>query len=681
MEPEVAALCKQIFSVLSSYSKQKQEPFPEFKNPLLPSYVNSNPCLLPNRFRVECPVCGKNLHVNSLRKHYLSMRHYKLDKKGNPVTRVDKKGKHQPVLQPLPKSITNIQNAYRRECRETKEADEEIILSDEEDEPEQKSEDEASDSPEGDKQREEEEEEEEVDSEVSDTPSGNKRKREEDTSMPLRPIAIKARKRAFISLPAVAKEHANPFITYLTSKARGCLSLSNNAEQQGSNYCRFLKFEHPDNVPDELLFLNQDEAVGGLADIGRAHRFLEVLEHKYQAKSKTLVNWIQSMMSIWKWRLVLFSHIPSRDRLQDEALRRYEDIIRIFSEIKKGYKRADNKAPRVTLNELINKGEWITVEELRSITEKASTRFNELCEKRPEELLITELEYGLQYAIFYYYANQPAVRPQIIQSITLEDWETIEKDGVFSTQKFKTKQTYGSTTIILSAECIEVWRKYKDKFRSRSACLSSCNDPTSGFFIRANGSRLKNIANELHPFITHFKPGSHITPTTIRKAIAVEAIDRLSKEEADAIHRGDTHSLSVVSAFYDTKASVRVADNANKAYAKLGNLARRSAIPQIIIAASENSAFTPRTSPVQPEAEIEPPPKKKRKRISWTTEEKKVIQEWCEIHQENREWAECLRQHRDKFLPEHRSSVSIKDCFRSMQKAQERTQQLQLNAR
>jgi hypothetical protein len=687
--------------------------------PLLPLHFDSqvmDPAnTIPKQYRVDCPLCQKQLHVNSLRKHYENMRHYKLDRRGNPVTRIDRNGKHRAVLLSLPAAIRKLQNAYRREWRSlASEASASIPFAKPPssssplmsivDAIDTMSVDEGAPSPmEGEESHTEVEEEDEVIDLSSEEKKTAIVAEEKDKPVVIvKPIPRKAPRRATFNLPSVDKSYADTFIRYLTSKARGSLSLTGNAEQQGSNYCRFIKFERPSDWSDHKIFLAQDDAQGGLPEIGRAHRFLEILDEEYGAKTKTLVNWIQSLLSIWKWRLMLFSHLSVRNKEQDAGLRRYEDIIRVFTAVRQGYQKADIKTPKKTLADLISNGEWITMTELREITIEATPRFDELCRKPSEELLPADIEFGLRYAIFYYYANQPAVRPQIIQSVTLADWAQIEADGVYTTSVFKTKQTYGNTTLILSPECVKVWKQYKDHFRVRSAHLASASQPSAKLFIRSSGAPLKNVARELHPFITRFKPGSHITPTTIRKAIAVEAIDRLSKQDADSIHRGDTHSVSVVNSYYDMKASVRVAENANQSYRKLIEsspplpspspfqpppmppppLAQSTAVaasplfpvvPPVALSVSAPVRNLARRTIVLAAATANPvvtstPYDKKRKRVPWTDEEKQIISDWCDSHgEDNRRWAECLETHRNEFLPEHRSAVGIKDCYRNIQ--------------
>jgi hypothetical protein len=60
-----------------------------------------------------------------------------------------------------------------------------------------------------------------------------------------------------------------------------------------------------------------------------------------------------------------------------------------------------------------------------------------------------------------------------------------------------------------------------------------------------------------------------INPTTLRAVAATEAIDRLSEEKANAIHRGDAHTAAIVKLHYDKRAAERAATAADAAFAEL----------------------------------------------------------------------------------------------------------------
>jgi len=316
-----------------------------------------------------------------------------------------------------------------------------------------------------------------------------------------------------------------------------------------------------------------------LCNEGRTIRLLEKLEQEFQVCSNTRQKWFAALLKAAAWRAHMLKKANEQTDEIKERIRALESLESHWSKFKTYLYKKKTKERRIrakSVEERIEEGNWCSTTEWKEAVERASEPFAAVVEKAkagpPGSLSNADYAAALNFCLALYFSENRPQRPGFLCVLTLEEWEGIEQTQKYSTRSVKTAGRYGAQTYTFGEHTITAWRLYVQHVRRHaridpSSSSSSSGDHTDLLFVTVNGSPVQ-VGRCLNRF-SHAMLGKSITPTTLRAIVATEAEGALDEEEAQAIHRGDTHSSATVDEYYDKRAAQRATEAADEAYLNL----------------------------------------------------------------------------------------------------------------
>ena len=355
-----------------------------------------------------------------------------------------------------------------------------------------------------------------------------------------------------------------PFVQFITSDFGGSLD-KRYARELGVIYGKIACFEYQDvKQVDEMTDAQRDE---DLCNEGRIIRLLQRLEEA-KARGSTRQKWLQCIFKAVAWR----AHLLRKEKVQTEEMkeriRKLEAVEPHWSKFKTslyGRKQKEQRAAAKSVEERKEDGNWCSTEEWKAAVEQSALLFQTIVEKAknvtPGHLPVNDYVTALNFCLALYFCENRPQRPGFLAALTLSEWNQIEEKKSYATRNFKTSALYGEQQFTFGAQTLKVWKLYADHIRPHAAGGGQL------FFVTSGGNPIK-VARCLTEF-SYVTMGRHITPTTLRAIVATEAEDKLGPEEAQKVHRADTHSIQTVQRHYDKRAAARVAEAADAVYTRL----------------------------------------------------------------------------------------------------------------
>jgi hypothetical protein len=365
-----------------------------------------------------------------------------------------------------------------------------------------------------------------------------------------------------IPLVCLPKERTKPFADFLRSAFGGSMGPS-YAQELASIYGRMMCFEHVQgSTPSE------QEVEEHLSDTGRFARLFSKMEGEWNCRAATIEKWLQAALKAARWRAHMLTQVSEHTQEIKERIYRLELIDKYFMDYgkalsKKRHHEQKHNAP--SIDERVSQGNWCTSDEWKQAVERGSEDFMAIIHKAQQDNTQIDNVYyqdAQNYCLALFYCENRPSRPGFLRALTMENWETIKNTGTYSTREFKTSNLYGEQVFTFGKNTIQAWSLYVDLIRPRY-----CGASEQRLFTHSEGGSLR-VARCLTSFSKMYMD-KHITPTTLRGILATEAEDELSRADADAIHRADTHTSAVVARHYDHRAAVRASTRADEVFREL----------------------------------------------------------------------------------------------------------------
>jgi len=492
---------------------------------------------------------------------------------------------------------------------------------------------------------------------------------------PKAPRPVPSHRRNFIQLLKWHPARVEPFMNFLMSDFGGGLE-ENYARELSIIYGKLVCFEYEDlQQVDALTDAQRDN---DLCNEGRILRVLGRLEES-KARGSTRQKWLNCLLKASAWR----AHILRKERDQtpeiQERIRKLDAVEPHWSKYKSSLNKRRVKEQRLSaksVEELKEDGNWCSTEEWKTTVENSFPLFQAVVDKAkdtaPGTLPINDYAKGLNFCIALYFCENRPQRPGFLSALTVEDWVQIEEKKSYSTRVFKTAALYGEQHFTFGEKTLKAWKLYAD-------CIRAHAPGGSLFFVTSNGYPIK-VSRCLTDF-SYATMGRHITATTLRAIVATEAEDKLGHEDAQKVHRADTHSMQTVKRHYDKRAAARAAEAADAVYTRLVgaplNIPALDTMPMVTameqIGVLENgddgggNSDDIKMEPAQVWELASPPSARGVSRIAFSKNEVIFISKYGreKIH----DWSRALREgHIKGILHPKRSAVSLKDCWRCVQK-------------
>jgi len=494
-------------------------------------------------------------------------------------------------------------------------------------------------------------------------------------------------RRSYIQFLKWSPSKIEPFINFLKSDFGGSLEHS-YARELGVMYGKLVCFEYEDTKQvDELSDAQRD------ADLCNEGRILRLLDHldKSNARSSTRQKWLHCLLKATAWRAHLIRKEKEQTLEMQERLKKLESVEPHWSKYKSALYKRKTKEQRLSaksVDERKEDGNWCSTEEWKAAVEAGFPPFQTIVDKAklltPGSLPVHDYVAAINFCLALYFCENRPQRPGFLSALTMEEWAQIEEKKSYSTRAFKTSALYGEQHFTFGDSTLKTWKLYAEFIRPHA--------PRNNlFFVTSNGRPIK-VSRCLSDF-SYATMSRHITATTLRAVVATEAEDKLGPEEAQKVHRADTHSIQTVKRHYDKRAAERAAEAADVVYTRLVGAPVHLPELDVMMTAMQQDGDVPeldvRTTAMEQNGDVdiemdappqtwqlEPPPQwelasppsaKGVFRIAFSKNEVLFISKFG--RQPIHNWSKALTDGRAKgILHSKRSAVNLKDCWRCVQK-------------
>lgn len=487
-------------------------------------------------------------------------------------------------------------------------------------------------------------------------------------------------RRSYIQFLKWSPSKTEPFMNFLKSDFGGSLDHS-YARELSVIYGKLVCFEYEDTKRvDELTDEQRD------ADMCNEGRILRILDHldKSNARGSTRQKWLHCLLKAAAWR----AHLLRKEKVQtpeiQERIKKLESVEPHWNKYKTALHKRKTKEQRLSaksVDERKEDGNWCSTEEWKAAVETSFSTFQTVLDWAKlltrGTLPVNDYTTAVNFCLALYFCENRPQRPGFLSALTMAEWAQIEEKKSYSTRAFKTVALYGEQHFTFGDKTLKTWRLYADFIRPHAP-------GNRLFFVTSNGHPIR-VSRCLSDF-SYATMGRHITATTLRAVVATEAEDKLGPEEAQKVHRADTHSIQTVKRHYDKRAAERAAEAADVVYTRLVGTPVRLPELDVMVTTMEQDGEQNGDVDIEIDAppqtwkldtddvdtpqkwELASPPSAKGVfRIAFSKNEVLFISKYGREPIHN--WSKALMDGRAKgILHPKRSTVNLKDCWRCVQK-------------
>lgn len=280
-------------------------------------------------------------------------------------------------------------------------------------------------------------------------------------------------------------------------------------------------------------------------------KFLKVIDEEWGLKSSGAISYLHSVTDLLDFRKC--HGVP------DSTLRLFAATEVYLRRSKSSlYKKRNMEYSRdLSLESLIARKSWASLEEVEKVVPFHSERYREIFEKAGrddgKDVTVSELAFATRFIITFLLLRVKCTRPMSLQYLTMEMLDYATEHGGFVDQtKFKTNQQFVFDTLKFSDDALDVINTYRG--RIRPLCSPKCEF----VIVTTSGTQYTSFCSAMS-ILTHEAIQRHITPTRYRAIVESESVERLDPDQQAVITQDQKHSSFVAKRFYQKKLSRSVA--------------------------------------------------------------------------------------------------------------------------
>lgn len=211
----------------------------------------------------------------------------------------------------------------------------------------------------------------------------------------------------------------------------------------------------------------------------------------------------------------------------------------------------------LSLEALMAKGSWASLEEVEKVVPHHSPRYQELYRQAGDttspQLTVSEIAFATRFIITFLLLRVKCTRPMSLQFLTMEMIDAASANGGFVDQSlFKTSEKYVFDTLKFSEPALDILHGYCTRIRPL------CNPKCDYVILTSSGTQYTAFCNAMS-MLTFDAIGKHITPTRYRAIIETASLERLAPEKQAIVSQDQKHSSYVAKRCYQKQLSRTVA--------------------------------------------------------------------------------------------------------------------------
>lgn len=220
-------------------------------------------------------------------------------------------------------------------------------------------------------------------------------------------------------------------------------------------------------------------------------------------------------------------------------------------------KKKSEEGRNLTLESLIARKSWATLEELQAVVPFHTPRYEAVlnkCKQGGSTLTTTDFAFANRFITTFLFLRVKCTRPMSFQYMTVQMVEEARTNGGFIDQsKFKTEEKFHFDTLILSDDVLDILESYISHIRPLQT-------PKCDFVVVSTaGTRFTAMGNALSLLVLQSIGKYYISPTRYRQIVESESQTRLTQKEQQSITLDQRHSSTVAKRSYQKALSRDVA--------------------------------------------------------------------------------------------------------------------------
>jgi hypothetical protein len=337
----------------------------------------------------------------------------------------------------------------------------------------------------------------------------------------------------------------------------GCGKSATQAEITATRALKYLSYCLGDGM-EEIITVKYVDCC-----LGSGEMFTEFLSHLSRDlgfASSGILAYVKAIKSLLDFR--------KTSPLSDNVLRSFTILDTYLTRATSNYTRlrTDECKRNMSLENLIARDSWATVEDMSAVLPFHTDRFLELskrCKEAPQSMNKMELAFITRFIITFLFVRVKGARPKTFKLITIAMFKYAKQNGGYIDQsQFKTADKYMYDTVILTQPVMEILQDYIDHARPlMNPCCDNVVVNTAGKEYVTWGFGMQ--------LLVHEAIGKHIPPTRWRQILETASGDNLQPDEQAAVSADQKHSSYVAQQSYKKKLSRDVANRGREAVMKL----------------------------------------------------------------------------------------------------------------
>ena len=278
--------------------------------------------------------------------------------------------------------------------------------------------------------------------------------------------------------------------------------------------------------------------------------FLKLITDEWKLRSSSALTYMKAISDLLDFR--------KAQGVPDDTLRTFT-VTEVY--IRRGKENLAKKkkieyARNLDLESLISRNSWATIQEMEEVIPYHTPKYQYVlkkCQNKEQQPSLSDLTFATRFIVTFLFLRVKCTRPMSYQYLTIQMLESAKRNGGFIDQTaFKTENTYGFDTLIMTEDVLDILDTYVQVIRP--LLCPSCDY----LILTTNGTQYKAFGMAMS-LLVYQAIGKSINPTRYRQIVETESSVVLTSKEREVLSKDQKHSSYVAKRSYQKQLSREVA--------------------------------------------------------------------------------------------------------------------------
>ena len=278
--------------------------------------------------------------------------------------------------------------------------------------------------------------------------------------------------------------------------------------------------------------------------------FLKLITDEWKLRSSSALTYMKAISDLLDFR--------KAQGVPDDTLRTFT-VTEVY--IRRGKENLAKKkkieyARNLDLESLISRNSWATIQEMEEVIPYHTPKYQYVlkkCQNEEQQPSLSDLTFATRFIVTFLFLRVKCTRPMSYQYLTIQMLESAKRNGGFIDQTaFKTEDTYGFDTLIMTEDVLDILDTYVQVIRP--LLCPSCDY----LILTTNGTQYKAFGMAMS-LLVYQAIGKSINPTRYRQIVETESSVVLTSKEREVLSKDQKHSSYVAKRSYQKQLSREVA--------------------------------------------------------------------------------------------------------------------------